>query len=319
MHKHPFPPTLPERRPYDVSGLGAHARDYLLRVPRHPAPGEKLRFGGYHHEGGGQAATALVAVARLGYRALYLGGVGADPDGEMVLSGLRAEGVDVGQVRVRSGGVTQRAMILVEEDTGERTIIWGRSEGMVLAPDEIDADQISSGRILHCDAQDPRTAARAAPWAHQAGMAVMADLELVRPGLEEFLPHLDYLVAAKDFPELATGSARMEEALQVLEERTGGALVVVTLGGQGAVARLEGRLRRFPAYAVDAIDTTGAGDVFHGAFAVAAMQGMALAEALDFCNAVAAMKCLALGGRAGIPRDCHAVERFRRETPLVRA
>lgn len=314
MPPSPFPPALPSGRPFDVVGLGANASDHIVRIPHHPRPGEKVRFGSYRHQGGGQTATALVAVARLGYRARYLGGVGDDADGQATLAGLRSEGLDVTGVKLRPGGLTQRAFILVDEETGERTIIWGRSEGMVLQPEEIDRESVISGRLFHTDAQNPLSAALAARWAREAGMPVIADLERVRPGLEEFLPQVDYLIAAAQFPERVTGASTLADSLRILEERSHGALIMVTQGPLGAVARLDGRLRCFPAYAIGAVDTTGAGDVFHGAFAVACLRGMDLEDAIDFSHAVAAMKCLQVGGRAGIPRSFEEVERFRRQT-----
>jgi sugar/nucleoside kinase (ribokinase family) len=309
-----FPPDLPKAREFDVIGLGANASDQLLRIPCHPRPGEKVRFSAHHREGGGQTATALVTLARLGHRVAYIGGVGDDAAGESVLAGLGTEGVDIGGVRTRRGGLTQRAVILVDEASGERTIIWGRSEGMVIEPEEIEEDEITRGRLFHTDAQNPYAAARAARWARAAGMPVLGDLEPVRPGLEEFLREIDYLIAAEDFPRQATGAASLAEGLGILRERTRGALVMVTRGARGAVVLEEGELRHYPAYAIDAVDTTGAGDVFHGAFAVACLRGMALADAIDFSHAVAAMKCLQVGGRSGIPQSMRAIEDFRRAT-----
>ncbi len=315
MPRVPFPPPLPDRRPFDVVGLGANACDQLLIVPHHPAPGEKVRFLELLRQGGGQTATALVTVARLGYRARYLGGVGDDEAGGHSLAELRGEGIEVAGVRVRPGGLSQQAYILVDAASGERTIVWGRSEGMVLEPHELERGQVAAGRLLHTDAQQPLSAARAAGWARAAGMPVLADLEPVRPGLEEFLPEVDVLIAAEDFPARATGAAGLGEALRRLEERTRGGWVMVTRGAAGVVARVDGALKTFPAYAVEARDTTGAGDVFHGAFAVACLRGLALEEAIDFSHAVAAMKCRALGGRTGIPRSLEEIDRFRRETP----
>ncbi|MFH1144188.1 MAG: PfkB family carbohydrate kinase [Candidatus Eisenbacteria bacterium] len=314
MGQLPFPPPLPPQRRYDVVGLGANAADHLITMPRHPRPGEKVRFERYVRAGGGQTATALVTVARFGFRTRYFGAVGDDADGHANLDGLRQAGVDVSGVLVRPGGATQRAFILVDRESGERTILWGRSEGLILGADEVDASAIGEGRIFHTDAQDPRAAARAARAARAAGMPVIADLELVREGLDEFLPWIDFLIADAGFPERATGSGRLEESMRILEERTGGAMVIVTLGAQGAVARVAGATMPIPAYAVRAVDSTGAGDVFHGAFAVAALEGMPIGRALDFCAAVAAMKCLREGGRAGIPRTIAEVESFQAHT-----
>ena len=142
----------------------------------------------------------------------------------------------------------------------------------------------------------------------------MADLESVRPGHDEFLPMVDLLVSDARYPAIATGVDDLARAMAILEERSGGALVIATQGPRGAVARIDGRMESFPGYAVEAVDTTGSGDVFHGAFAVACLRGMELREAIDFSNAVAAMKCRMLGGRDGIPRSLEEVDRFRRET-----
>jgi sugar/nucleoside kinase (ribokinase family) len=228
---------------------------------------------------------------------------------------LRAEGVDVSGALIRPGSFTQRAFIQVHEETGERTIVWGRGPGIPLTPEEVDDEAIASGRIFYTDAQDPRTAARAAPAAHRAGMPVLADIEDVRPGHDSFLPHVDFLIVSSHFPALATGSTDLDHATRVLEERTGGGLIIVTQGARGSVARIDGRIESFPAYAVEARDTTGAGDVFHAAFAVACILRLQLRDAIDFGNAVAAMKCRRLGGREGIPRCLDEVEKFRRENP----
>jgi sulfofructose kinase len=310
-----FPPSLPANRPFDVVGLGGNAADYIVTVPRHPHHGEKLRFTDFSYQGGGRTATAMVAVSRLGFRSRYLGGIGDDPEGRMNLEGLRADGVDVSGVRTRPGAFTQRAFIQVNETDGERTIVWGRGPGIPLEPGEVDDSAVASGRIFYTDAQDPRTAARAAPIAHHAEMPVLADIEDIRPGLDDFLPLIDFLIVSAGFPALATGSNDLGEATRVLEERTGGGLIIVTEGARGSIARIDGRLESFPAYAVEVRDTTGAGDVFHAAFAVACLKGMELRDAIDFSNAVAAMKCRRLGGRDGIPHGIEEVERFRRETP----
>ena len=315
MPQFTFPPKLPIERDWDVVGLGANASDHLLRVPHYPRAGEKLRFSSYQIEGGGQAATAMVAVARLGFRARYVGGIGDDAEGERIIAGLRAEEIDLRHVLVRPEGVTQRAIILVDEESGERTIIWGRSDGMVVASAELTPEMITTGRLLHTDAQDPRAAACAARWAREVGMPVLADLEVVRPGLAEFLPETDILITAADFPERATGAPALGDALRILEERSRGALVMASHGLQGVIARIGGELRTYPAYQVEAVDTTGAGDVLHGAFAVACLLELTLEDAIDFSQAVSAMKCRALGGRAGIPRSLDEVARFRRETP----
>ncbi len=308
-----FPLDLPLDRLYDVVGLGGNAIDHLARIPRHPSPGEKVKFTEYSRQGGGRTATAMVTIARLGRRARYMGGLGDDPEGEIILDGLRAEGVDTAGCCVRRGGLTQRAFILVEEGSGERTIVWGRSEGMPLEANEVDRSIVSSARIFYTDAQNPLASAPAARAAKEMGMPVIADLEATRAGFDELLPMIDVAITGAGFPRLATGSTDLAEGMRILEERSRGAWIVVTQGAAGAVARIDGRVERFPGYRVEVVDTTGAGDVFHGAFVIGCLQGMELRETIDFSNAVAAMKCRALGGREAIPRSLEEVDRFRRE------
>jgi len=286
----------------------------MLTVPAFPRADEKMKFLDYRRCFGGRTTTPLVAIARMGLRTRYLGGVGDDEEGGQTLENLKREGVDVAGVRTRAGGLTQRAFILVEPN-GRRSIVWGRSEGMPLKPEEIDPPLVTSGRLLFTDGQDPRSAAVAAALARAAGQPVLADLEDIRPGLDELLPAIDWLVASEAFPFLATGRSDPAEAAAMLEERMRGGLVVITRGAEGCAARIDGRLERSPAYAVDAVDTTGAGDLFHAGFAVAALFGRSLPETLDFANAVAAMGCRALGGRGSLPSSVEEVDRFRQRTP----
>jgi sulfofructose kinase len=302
-----------------VIGLGGNAADYLVTIPYFPRPDSKLRFDEFSYQGGGRTATPMVALSRLGFRARYLGCVGDDADGRATIEGLRAAKVDTEGVLIRPGGLTQRAFILVDAKSGERTIIWGRSEGMPLQPDEVDEANVTSGRLFYTDAQDPRTAARAARCARAAGMPVLADLEDIRPGLDLFLPLVDLLVVSREFPELATGAKDPDRAARILEERTDGALIVITEGAAGCVALVDGRIERFPAYTVGVRDTTGAGDLFHAGFAAACLEGLELRDALDFANAVAAMKCRQLGGRRGIPESMDEIAEFRRQHPHLRA
>ena len=307
-----YPLFLAPGRPFDVIGLGGNATDHLITVPAFPAPDSKVKFLDYDLRPGGRTTTPLVALSRLGHRCRYLGGVGDDAEGQACLDDLCREGIDTEGVRIRSGGHTQRAFILIEKDSGRRTIVWGRSEGMPLRPEEIDPKQIRAGRILYADGQDPRTAAVAARVAREAGIPVIADLEDIRPGMEDLLPLIDVLISPAQYARLVTGHPPGEESMRLLEERTRGALVVMTLGDQGCLARIDGRLERRPAFRVEVRDTTGAGDLFHAGFVVAALRGLELRDALDFSNALAAMGCRALGGRGGIPASVAEVEEFLR-------
>ncbi|MFB3908345.1 MAG: carbohydrate kinase family protein [Candidatus Eisenbacteria bacterium] len=317
--KLPFPPPLPDResRSFDVVGLGGNAADHLLVLPRFPEPGQKVRFSRYGSGGGGRTATPMVALARLGFRTRYLGGVGDDADGAANVASLEAEGVDCSGVLVRPGRMTQKAIILIDEKSGERTVLWGRGEGIPIEPEEVRSESIATGRLLFTDGQNPRAAAAAADLAHQAGMPVLADIEDVREGLEELLPRLDILISPASFLPLVAGTSDLALGIARLHEKTAGGLIVVTRGARGATAWIAGEARDFPAYRVNAIDTTGAGDVFHAGFAAACLLGRGLEESIDFANAIAAMSCRGLGGRAALPRTLEEIDRFRQETPRL--
>jgi sulfofructose kinase len=315
LHYHGYPPTLPEDREFDLVGLGANACDFLIPVPRHPARDEKVRYSEYSRSIGGQTAVALGVAAACGYRCAYLGGVGDDTEGKLIQCELSRMGLNTEGVRIRAGGRSQVAFILVDAQTAHRTIIWGRSDGMIVGPDELDQSEITRGRIFFTDAQNPLSAARAAAWAGEASMPVIVDLEPVRPGLGQLLPHIDILIADEGFPERATGTDDYSVSLPLLVERTAGALVLVTRGEEGVTVHIEGRNYDFPAFAIEAKNTTGAGDMFHGAFAVACLEGMELTDAIEFSQAAAACKCVHSGGLSSMTLNRDRIERFCRETP----
>jgi sulfofructose kinase len=279
-----------------VVGLGQCSIDHVALVDGFPPYAGKVAMQGYQRLPGGQIATALLACARLGLRAAFVSSVGDDGVAESVLTPLRTAGIDVSRVLVMEGAVSQLALIVVDQRTGERTVIWHRDPRLRIPKERLDREDVERGRALHLDAGDPDVAVWAARVARAAGIPVFADIDTAVPGVEEVLRAVDFPIVSSQFAASRFGSP--EEALRGLAA-LGARFPVVTLGDRGAVGG-SGAPLRSPAFAVDARDTTGAGDVFHGAFIVAALEGADPVEALRLANAAAAMNCRAVGAQGGL-------------------
>ncbi len=285
---------------FDVVGVGLNATDTMLMAPHYPACGGKVPLTREFYSVGGQVATAMVACARLGLRAKYIGAVGDDERGRIQMDSLRASGIDIEHVLQRVNCPNQSAYIVVDESTGERTVFWSRPDCLAISPGEIDPGQIVRARLLHIDGHDTPAVEHAARIARAHGMAVTVDVDTIYPGFERVLPLVDYLIASAAFPARWTGIEDPFGALIAIQRQSGMRLAAMTLGAEGALAWTEGRFIYSPGFAVHCIDTTGAGDVFHGAFCYAVLQQMSIADALEFSNAMAALNCTALGARGGI-------------------
>ena len=285
---------------FDVVGVGLNATDTLLVVPHFPAYAGKVPFQEEVVSPGGQVASALVACARLGLRTKYIGTVGDDERGRIQLESLRGEGVDIQHVQLRKNCANQSAYIVIDRSTGERTVLWRRDDGLRIDPEQILPEQIAGARLLHIDGHDTPAVAHAAAIARGLGIPVTVDVDTVYHGFDRVLPHVDYLVASSEFPTAWTGQDDPFKALELMQREYGMKVAAMTLGAHGALARENGEFFYSPAFVVNCVDTTGAGDVFHGAFCYAVLQEMPMRDALEFSNAMAALNCTALGARGGI-------------------
>ena len=295
-----IPVAVSAVRDIDVVGLGQNTVDHLCVVDRFPAPDTKQRLRARAVEPGGQIATALVALRRWGARAAYLGTFGDDEAGVLSRTSLESEGVDVSHAPIRSGEPNQLSVILVDGRTGERTVLWHRPPGLALTPDEVPRAVIAGARVLHLDGADGETAVAAAATARAAGVPTVADIDMAGPELERLLRLVDVLIVSWEFARSLTGAARPEAALERLTGY-GGAVVGVTLGSAGALIAAGGRPFAVDGHAVAAVDTTGAGDLFHAGFIWAMLAGLELETAVRLANAAAALQCTRLGGRHAIP------------------
>jgi len=285
---------------FDVVGVGLNATDTLILLRHFPAYAGKIAFDEEILSPGGQVASAMVTCARLGLRVKYIGTVGDDERGRVQVASLRETGINLDDVQVRQGCPNQTAYILIDRSTGERTVLWRRDDRLRLDPSFITPEKISCARLLHIDGHDTPAVERAARLAREHGIPVTVDVDSVYHGFERVLPRVDYLIASSEFPAQWTNERDPFKALELMQNEYGIRVAAMTLGAHGALARFEGRFVYSPAFVVNCVDTTGAGDVFHGAFCYSVLRGMSLRESLDFSNAMAALNCTAIGARGGI-------------------
>jgi len=287
---------------WDVIGLGANSVDYVYLLPAYPqasGPRAKMRVSAHFLSCGGQIATALATCSQMGLRAKYLGTTGTDDNGRRIREELGRRKIDLTDAIIRDVP-NQFAVILVEEKSGERIVLWDRDERLQLRARELPAEVFLSTRVLHVDDVDQDAAIRAARLVRDRGVLVTSDIDRVTDLTEELVASVTVPIFAEHVPVALTGEHDPERALRKLR-RVHDGLLCVTLGANGAMALDGDRPIYLPAFKVDAVDTTGAGDVFRGAFIYALLEGHPPAEVLRFANAAAAVSCTRVGAIDGVP------------------
>jgi sulfofructose kinase len=291
-----------------VVGVGLACLDVLIRLREMPSWEHGGRISAFSFDGGGPVGTALVAVQKLGVSAGYIGTVGTDRVARLKLGFLTEHGVDVSRVIVREGPETQVVIVYVDEDTGERTFAGVRGDGAFrrpLLPEELDKDYVLSAEYLHLDGMNYEAGMQAARWMNAAGKTVVYDGhktagDSVPNEVRAAIELVDVLISGEGFARALTGrDDRYEAAEAVLD--MGPRIVVQTEGANGSYTVTRDERFHVPAFTVPVIDTTGAGDVFHGAYIVGMTHGWDLHRVAQFATAVSAVKCTGLGGRAPIP------------------
>ena len=282
----------------DLVGVGLNATDMLIRLPHYPALGSKVEFRSAEILPGGQVATAVAACRQWGLRTRYVGKIGDDSAAAIHRAEFDRLGVEAHLVTA-AGCASQQAVILVD-DAGERTVLWKRDNRLTLLPEELRREWISNARALHVDGHDTAAAVAAAGWARAAGVPVIADLDDLYPGVEALLEKIDYLITSRDIPGRLTGKPDLRQSLPEVRKRYGGRLAAATLGHGGVLAWDGARFHYAPAFQVNTLDTTGAGDIFHAGFIYGLLQEWPLPRQLAFACAAAALNCTASGARGGI-------------------
>jgi sugar/nucleoside kinase (ribokinase family) len=295
----------------DVLAIGLNATDTLIRVLRFPAFDSKTKILSSALLPGGQAATAAVACQRWGLRSRYVGKIGDDAAGRLQREEFTRERVESQLIEVPNCA-SQLAFIIVDECTGERTILWQRDDRLDLQLEELPREWIRGARLVHVDGHPCAPAAAAARWAREAGVMVTADLDNLYPGIEALLEGVDFMIGSREFPERLLGIPDLLESLPEITRRFGCRVAGATLGREGVLAWDGTQFHYCPAFRVDTVDTTGAGDIFHAGFAYALLRGDTLPEILELSCAAAGLNCTAPGARGGI-RLMDEIEKLRHD------
>jgi len=298
-----FPFKLKNEAEFDVVGFGTNAVDYLIRVPHYPDFNSKVELIDYVQAAGGEIATSMVGLQRLGMRTAYIGRFGNDDAGAMGLASLRDEGVDLTYAETIDGAQTQIAFIVIDEPSGERTVIWKRDKLLHYSESDVPVDAVKSARALHFTPHDSRACLELAKAARANGTIVSIDVDNLFDGVEQLLESVDVIIASADFPNRLLGIADKRSALVEMQMRFGAPIVGVTLGDSGSLLLCDDQFIRTAGFEVPGgcKDTTGAGDSFRVGLLYGLLNGDSVEDSARKANAVAALKCREVGARTALP------------------
>lgn len=293
----------------DVVGIGTPYYDMVINVSKMPGLDGAAGANEAFYQGGGKVATAMAAAARLGRSAGMMAKVGENHRGQFIINDFRYNGVDTSAIIVDAPGTSSPFCLSLSEEEHKTRIFIGK-EGTAgeLLPEEIDYEYLGKAKYLHLENGRPASAA-AALFAREHGIVTVMDADNYQEGIVKLLPCLDVFIASEFFYRDMFGDLPYEEGCRKLLE-AGPSTAIVTLGSRGSVGMTaQDGFFRTESFHVPVRDTTGAGDVFHGAYIVGLLEGMDAPECARFASAVSAIKCTCFGGRTGIPnRD--TVQRF---------
>ena len=294
---------------WDVVGIGENSVDVVYRLAAPLTPHGKMPVAGRGTLPGGQVATTLCTCSALGLSSRYFGTFGNDEHARVIRRAMETCGVDTRAALVRPAP-NRHAVILVEEGTGDRTVLWQRDPALALRAEDVPPDLLTGARLLHVDATDEAASLAAAALARSAGLPVTTDIDRVTERTAALIAAATLPILAEQVPAALTGESDPERALRALRQRHGG-MLCVTLGARGAMLLEGDRLHHVSGFSVNAIDTTGAGDVFRGALIYALLRGDPPDLMLRFANAAAAVSCTRPGAIGGVPTlaEVEAVKR----------
>jgi sugar/nucleoside kinase (ribokinase family) len=305
-----FPFRLAGNKKFDVVGFGTNAVDYLIQVPEYPSFNTKIHLSYYIQAAGGEVATTMVGLRRLGLKTSYVGRFGTDKEGDFGLQTLRDERVDVSFAKQIEGARTQIAFIVIDERNGERTVIWHRDKLLAYSEKDAPTEAAALGKVLHFTPHDTDACLQMARKAKENGAIVSIDIDNVFNGINELLPQVDILIASSEFPEKLVGTINKKHSLREIKQRFGCQIVGMTLGENGSLVLCENEFIETKGFAVPngCKDTTGAGDSFRVGFLYGLLKGETVETAARMANAVAALKCRKLGARTALPNETELFE-----------
>jgi sugar/nucleoside kinase (ribokinase family) len=286
----------------DVVGVGANSVDFVYRLPSFPSPDHssaKVRISEHLISCGGQVTTALATCAAMGLRTSYVGTIGSDHNGGRMREELTRRGIDTTNAVARKAA-SPFAVILLDDRHGERVVLWHRDPAIVLTSAEVDRDVVTLARLLHVDDVDLAASVQAASLAMAAGKPVTSDIERTTDDVRTLIDVVTIPIFAEHVPTELTGDANLPRAQERLR-RPHHSMLCVTLGPRGALLLAGHEVIHEPGMNVQTLDTTGAGDIFRGAFIYALLRGEPPREIVRFANAAAALSCTRVGAMSSIP------------------
>jgi Sugar kinases, ribokinase family len=300
-----FPFNLPKNKDFDAVGFGTNAVDFLIVVPEYPQFNSKIELTDYHQLAGGEIASTMSGLRRLGLKTAYVGRFGDDAAGDFGLQTLRDEDVNVEYAQQIKGARTQIAFIVIDRQSGERTVIWKRDARLAYKPEEVPIEIVRRTKVFHATPHDTLACARMAREARKSGAVVSIDIDNIFEGIEELLPLIDIFIASEEFPEKLVGIKDKREALREIARRFGYKIAGVTLGERGSLILCGDGFIETSGFAVPngCKDTTGAGDAFRVGFLYGLLKGESVETAARMANAVAALKCRDIGARTALPTE----------------
>lgn len=295
-----------------IVGIGACVMDTLLTVPSYPKEDTKLRALSSRPAGGGPAATGIVAAAKLGVDAAFIGVLSDDNGGVFLKKDFERFGVSTDLVEVKSGYRSFTSVIWLSQDSASRTCVFDKGNLPPLQLNSAQTAAIENAEVLMVDGNEMDAAVEAAKIAREKGTKVLYDCGGLYEGVERLLAHTDIMIPSEEFAMGHTKTENAEAAARELYARYHPEIVVVTQGKQGGILFDGEKLWAYPAFPVKAVDTNGSGDVFHGAFAAAVVKGYGYETCCLFASAVAALKCTGVGARQSVP-DFERAKAFLKE------
>ena len=292
-----------------IVGVGACVMDTLVTVPNYPKEDTKLRAISSKPAGGGPVATGLVAAQKLGEQTAYIGVLANDNGGNFLKQDFEKYGVDTGLVEMRAGYRSFTSVIWLAKDTASRTCVFDKGDLPPLSLKEAQKQAVADSEILMIDGNEMDAAEEACRIARNSGTKVLYDCGGLYDGVERLLKLTDVMIPSEEFSLGVTGCSTVEDAAKKLYDTYHPEIVVITCGKEGGILFDGKEIRRYPAFPVEAVDTNGSGDVFHGAFAAAMVKGFSYMDCCIFASAVSAVKCTGVGARESVP-DLDTVNQF---------
>ncbi len=284
-----------------IIGIGACVMDTLVTVPEYPTEDTKMRASAVKYAGGGPTATGIVAAAKLGIPTAFAGLLSDDSGGIFLLDDFIRYNVSTKLIRREKGYRSFTSTVLLSEKTATRTCVFDKGNLPRLELSQEQENAIRTAELLMIDGNEMDAAEAACRIAKESGTKVLYDCGGLYDGVERLLKLTDLMIPSEEFAEKHTGKATLREAALELYNRYAPSLVVITCGKEGGIGFDGKEFWNYPAFPVKAIDSNGAGDVFHGAFAAGLSKGYSYQNCCLYASAVAALKCTGFGARASIP------------------